>query len=128
MLPVGMAVYRPTYTKNDLKVYLAALRQKKSRVLALARETKLAKSTVQGALLRLADTGLVSRVNMHGVRVIFANSPTLRLRSLLAERRRITERHTAQDKLFLQDIRFLQQAAATTRRQKARSSSRRRHR
>ncbi|MCZ7608458.1 MAG: helix-turn-helix domain-containing protein [Planctomycetota bacterium] len=119
-----MAIYRPTYTENDLKVYLAARRRKKARVLELARETKLAKSTVQGALSRLANTGLVSRVTIHGMSFIRANSPTNRLRSLLAERRRLAERHAAQDKLLLQDIRFLQQAGPTSRRKTARSTKR----
>lgn len=119
-----MTTSRPTYTQNDLKVYLAARRLKKARVLELARETKLAKSTVQGALSRLANTGLVSRKSVQSVSVVIANSPANRLRSLLAERRRLAERHAAQDKLLLQDIRFLQQAGPTSHRKTARSTKR----
>ncbi|MCZ7607593.1 MAG: helix-turn-helix domain-containing protein [Planctomycetota bacterium] len=119
-----MTTNRPTFTDNDFNVYAAARRLKKARVLELARETKLAKSTVQGALSRLASTGLVARITIHGTSFIRANSPTNRLRSLLAERRHLAERHAAQDKLLLQDIRFLQQAGATSRRKTARSTKR----
>ncbi|MCZ7606655.1 MAG: hypothetical protein M5U25_11430 [Planctomycetota bacterium] len=77
-----------------------------------------------GRFVAFGFTGLVARITIHGTSFIRANSPTNRLRSLLAERRHLAERHAAQDKLLLQDIRFLQQAGATSRRKTARSTKR----
>ncbi|MBE7492941.1 MAG: hypothetical protein HS108_14465 [Planctomycetes bacterium] len=96
------------FTDNDLRVYAAVRRLKKTRVLQLAREVKLAKSTVQGALSRLEQRGLVSRTIDAGIPIIRARSASNTLRALDAQKRRLAERHKTQDKLLVRAIGALQ--------------------
>lgn len=70
------------FTDNDLRVYAAVRRLKKTRVLELARQVKLAKSTVQGALSRLEQRGLITRTSNGGIPIIRARSASNTLRSL----------------------------------------------
>lgn len=102
------------FTDNDLRVYAAVRRLKKTRVLELARQVKLAKSTVQGALSRLEQRGLITRTSNGGIPIIRARSASNTLRSLGAQKRRLAERHHAQDKLLLNAINGLKRAESTT--------------
>lgn len=116
----------PAFTDTDLRVYAAVRRLKKARVLELARETKLAKSTVQGALARLLRCKLVTRTIVHGVPIIRASSASNLVRSLEAQRRRLAAQHAQRDKLLLHAVRGLRQASfpqrpAKTKRRRKRS-------
>lgn len=102
------------FTDNDLRIYAAVRRLKKTRVLELSREVKLAKSTVQGALARLEQRGLVARSINDGIPRIGARGATNQLRSLEAARQRLIERHNAQSKLLLRAIDGLKRAQETT--------------
>ncbi|GIK52159.1 MAG: hypothetical protein BroJett014_11320 [Planctomycetota bacterium] len=96
------------FTDNDLRVYAAVRRLKRTRVLELARDVQLAKSTVQGALSRLEQRGLVSRTSDGGIPIIRARSASNTLRALNAQKRRLAERHETQDKLLVRAIGALQ--------------------
>lgn len=101
------------FTDTDLRVYAAVRRLKKTRVLELSREVKLAKSTVQGALFRLEQRGLVTKTIHHGVPLIRARGASNTLRSLEASRRRLTERYAGQNKLLVKAIDGLKRAQDT---------------
>jgi len=116
----------PTFTENDFRVYAAVRHLKKTRVLELSRETKLAKSTVQGALARLQSHGLVARPVGHNIPIIRARSASNLIRSLEAQRRRLAERRSQQDKLLLNAVRGLHQASLPQRPLKSTSLKRRR--
>lgn len=116
----------PAFTATDLRVYAAVRRLKKARVLELARETKLAKSTVQGALARLQGHKLVTRTIIHGVPIIRARSASNLIRSLEAHRKRLAEQHASQNKLLLQAVRGLKHASLPQRPTKAKPRGKRR--
>lgn len=117
----------PAFTDTDLRVYAAVRRLKKARVLELARETKLAKSTVQGALTRLLRHKLVTRTIVHGVPIIRARSASNLVRSLESQRQHLAEQHAQQNKLLLQAVQGLRQASLPQRPRRKKQRRRRRY-